>query len=84
MSSYLAPHVYNTCPHVSLVARHTGAGLILAEHAHIVGLSTLQVSQSTVGHGVVTFSLVASVCCNTHGKIGERSTGLLPCHCSRV
>lgn len=76
--------VYNTCPHISLVALHTGTGLILAEHAHIVGLSALQVAQITVGQGVVTFSPVPSVCCNTHCEIGERSTGSLPCHRSRV
>lgn len=75
---------YYTCSHVGPVTLYTGTGVILAEHAYIVGLSTLQMDQITMGFSVYTFSAVASVCCNTHCKIGKRSAGPLPSHCSSV
>lgn len=76
--------IHSTCPHIRLVALLAGTGFILAEHAHIVGLSTLQVRQIAVGHGVVTLSLVTSVCCDAHCHIGRCPTGSLPRHCGRV
>lgn len=54
-------HADHTCLDVSLVAHRAGAGLIHGEHAHAVGLSTLQLAQIAVGQGVVTLDAVGSV-----------------------
>lgn len=77
-------HVYDTCPHKSLVALHAEAGLIQTKHGHVVGLSAPQAAQIAVGRGVVAFRLMASVFGDTHRQVREGSTGLLPRHCSQV
>lgn len=73
-----------TCPYAGLVALHASAGLVQAEHADAVGLSTLQVAQVTVGHRVVALGPVCPVCSNADCNVRERAAGLLPGHRSRV
>lgn len=73
-----------TCPYESLVALHAGAGLVQAEHADAVSLSTLQVAQVTVGHRVVAPGPVFPVCSNADRNVRERAAGPLPGHRGRV